>query len=261
MSSKVFYYSLLCFAYSIFIGCGEPLMEHDVNTVTPIVESYLQEGTNSLTVKVYSMEEYSKDEIILSKPISQLNVSINQTLLTEISSGVYQLNLETDTIREGQKFDMQFDYNGKSIEATTTVLSSIHSIIADPQYLEISSYSYYPSFSDSTQVVVSWDDPDNSYYQVFIESPNIQDLPSLGIFGRRMMQPFKGNTYRASAREFRSAGIHIIHVYRVDTDYAELYERVSASDLANPVSYIKNAFGIFTSMSTARVNVRVYEVD
>ena len=33
-------------------------MDSAVNTGTPVVESYLQEGSNILTVKVYSMEVY-----------------------------------------------------------------------------------------------------------------------------------------------------------------------------------------------------------
>lgn len=56
------------------------------------------------------------------------------------------------------------------------------------------------------------------------------------------MQPSKGISYRISTRELGSTGIHRIHVYRIRGDYAEPYERVSASDLANPVSYIQNAF-------------------
>ena len=235
-------------------------MNYAVDTVTPIVECYLQESSNNLTVKVYSMEVYLEDDLQLSKPIGQLKVNINNIELTETSSGVYTLDLETNTIEEGQTYNMQFNYNGKSIEAATTIPSPVHSLAVEPQYIELSS-SYYWNFSDTTQIVVSWDDPDNSYYQVYIESPNNPDMPAMGIFRRRMMQPFKGNTHRINSREFRSTGTHTIYVYRVCADYAELYERISASDLANPVSYIQNAFGVFTSMSVAKVNFTVYETN
>jgi hypothetical protein len=241
-------------------SCGEPLMNYEINTQTPVVESYLQENSNSLTIKVYSMEEYLIDEYKLSKPITGLNVNVNDRKLTETSSGTYTLELETDTLREGQKYNLQFGYNGKNIEASTTIPAPIRNLSAEPEFLTISSY-YYWGYSDTTEVVISWDDPDNSYYQIYIESPNITDMPSFGIFGRRMMQPFKGNSYRTTARDFRSAGVHWVYVYRVDKDYAELYERISSSDLANPVSFIQNAFGIFTSMSSARVRVWVFEND
>ena len=250
-------FAVIAIAIVFLFSCGEPLMEYEINTSMPVVECYLIEGSDSINVSVYSMEEFLKDDVKLSRPISQLNVTVNQTVLTEISSGKYALYLKDDSIREGQTYNLQFSYKGKSIEATTTIPSPIRSLAVEPQSLEV--YSSYWGFSDTTQVVVSWDDPDNSFYQVYIESPNNPEIPSMGVFRRRMMQPFQGNSYRISSRELRSVGIHTIYVYRVGKDYAELYERVSASDLANPVSYIQNAFGIFTSLSVAGITVRVYQ--
>ena len=240
------------------LSCGEQLMEYDIDTAMPVVECYLQEGADSVIVRVFSMEDFLKDDVKLSKPISGLNMTVNHIALTETVAGTYSLYLDDAPVQEGQVYLLQFDYNGKSIEASTTIPSPVRSLAVSPQAIEVSS-SYFWNFSDTTQVVVTWDDPDNSFYQVYMESPNNPELPSMGIFQRRMMQPFKGNSYRISSREFRSAGIHRIFVYRVGADYAELYERISASDLANPVSYIPHAFGIFTSMSVARINVNVYE--
>ena len=250
--------SPLILSFCLLVGCGESLMYNEINTAIPIVESYLHEGADSLIVRVYSMEEFLYDEVKLSRPISQLNLKINDNELTETSSGTYSLHLDNDSLREGQAYNLKFEFNGKSIEATTTVPSPIRSLTVEPKSIELWS-SYYWLTYDTTQVVVSWDDPDNSFYQVYIESPNNPNLPSSGVFRFRMMQPFKGNSYHISTRELRSTGIHRIYVYRVGSDYAELYERVSASDLANPVSYIQNAFGIFTSMSVASTSVRVYQ--
>ena len=252
-------YFIIAFLFILF-GCGEQLMDYNIETTTPVVESYLQEGADALTVKVYSMEVYLKnDEVELSKPITGLNISVNNKLLEEMSTGTYQLTL--DTLRQGQVYDLKFDYNGKSVEASTTIPAPVSNLRAEPETLEISSYYMWYGSDTAEVVTVSWDAPDNNYYQVYIESPNTTDMPSFGVFGRRMMQPFRGNTYRATARDFRSTGTHWIYVYRVNDDYAELYERVSSSDLANPVSFIHNAFGIYTSMSIARVGVYVYNSD
>jgi len=240
-------------------SCGEELMKKNKNTEMPVVESYLQEGTNSLSVKIYSMELYFVDDIEVSKPIEGLSVYINEKELTETSSGTYSLDLENDTIRENQEYNLRFDYNGKTIEALSTIPEPVKNLRVEPETLTIYSSWYFWDTSDETEVIVSWDNPDDSYYQVYIESPNITDTPSLGIFGRRTMQPFKGNTYRMTMRDFRSTGAHWIYIYRVNKDYVDLFERISSSDLANPVSSIQNAFGIFTSMSVARVRVDVYE--
>ena len=255
MSSKVLLF--LSMILLVLISCGEPLMENEVNTEMPVVACYLQEGAHNVTVNVYSMEEFLKEGVKMSSPVSQLQITVNNSELTETSSGTYTLNMGEDSIRAGEVYDLQFDYRGKRIEASTTIPSPIGSLVAEPQSLTLSS-AYYWNFSDTTQVVVSWDDPDNSFYQIYIESPNNPDLPSMGIFQRRMMQPFQGNTYQISSREFRSTGAHTVYVYRVGKDYAELYERITASDLANPVSYIRNAFGIFTAMSIAKISINVY---
>jgi hypothetical protein len=235
------------------------MMDYDISAEMPVVESYLQEGASSLTVKVYSMEAYLKDGYRLSKPVGGLEIDVNGQSLTETSSGTYSLDLGEDTIRENQRYDMQFAYSGKSVEGSATVPAPVCGLRVVPDSLVQSSSWYFMDSSDTAEVTVSWDDVDNSYYQVYIESPNTTDMPSLGIFGSRMMQPFRGNSYRATARDFRSPGTHRIHVYRVGRDYAELYGRVSSSDLSNPVSFIRNAFGIFTSLSVAKANVRVYE--
>jgi hypothetical protein len=59
--------------------------------------------------------------------------------------------------------------------------------------------------------------------------------------------------------DFPSVGYYTLYIYRVNKDYAELYERISSTDLANPVSFIDNAFGIFTSLSAGRIGFSVAE--
>jgi hypothetical protein len=259
MMRKIFIWIAVGVLISVLSGCSEALMDYVIDTEMPVVESYLQEGASSLTVKVYSIEVYLKDDYKLSKPVGGLKLTINDRELTETSSGSYSLDLGDDAICENQRFDLLFEHNGKTIEASTTVPAPVMNLRVDPETLTQSSSWYFMDSSDTAEVVVTWDDPDGSYYQLYIESPNTSDMPSLGIFGQRMMQPFRGNIHRATVRDFRSAGIHRIYVYRVGKDYADLYERVSSSDLANPVNSVRNAFGIFTALSVAQVQVTVYD--
>jgi hypothetical protein len=244
-------------------GCGHALTDVDADTQTPVVEGYLTEGENSLTVKVYSMEVYLKDDYRLSTPVDGLHLTVSDRVLTETRPGTYALDLGVDTLREGQVFDLRFEYDGRTVEGSAAIPAPVRGLRVEPESLVITS-TYYPwDLSDTTGVTVSWDDPAaavGSYYQVYIESPDVSgvSLPS-GVFGRRMMQPFRGNTYRTTARDFRSPGSHRIFVYRVCADYAALYERISSSDLANPSTSIRNAFGIFTALSVAEVRIAVYE--
>ncbi|MDR2775001.1 MAG: hypothetical protein LBC19_09750 [Tannerella sp.] len=256
---------LLPFVYfQLLTSCGEKLMDSEVNTDTPIVESYLQEGNNTLTVKLYSMEVYLKDDYLLSKPIGGLQLEINGRRAEETATGTYYLDLGEDTIRGQQTFDLSFDYIGKTVTASTSVPRQIANLHVEPAYItRVSSYYWWDS-TDTTGICLTWDDPDKSYYQIYIESPASSDMPDFGggtQFRRRMMQPFQGNSYKTTSREFMSIGYYSIYVYRVNKDYVDLYERISSTDLANPSSAIRNAFGIFTAMSAAKVEFQVIEVE
>jgi hypothetical protein len=244
----------------LFSACGETLMQQEVNTSTPVVESYLEAGKNSISVKIYTMEVYLGEDYILSQPVSGLNLKINDRDLTETGNGVYTLALGEDTIREGQKYELQFEYREKEVKTSTIVPQTVNNLEINPPNMEQSaSYGFWDTGSDTTQIILSWDNPDNGYYQIYVDASNTSSNFPDGNFRKRMMQPVQANSYTMSPREFRTVGNYSIYVYKVNKEYVELYERVSASDLANPVSFIENALGVFTAVSVARVEFTVYE--
>jgi hypothetical protein len=168
--------------------------------------------------------------------------------------------LGKDTIRPGQEYGLQFDYKGKTVKASTLIPQSVRGLKIEPEYITQTSLSYFwGADSDTTQITLSWDNPDNGFYQVYVDASGASSAVFDTNFRRRMMQPIQASSYTMSLREFRNAGNYFIYVYKVNKEYVELYERVSSSDLANPVSFIDNALGIFTSMSVARVRFTVYE--
>ncbi|MDR3269569.1 MAG: DUF4249 family protein [Tannerella sp.] len=260
MNDKFMKYGMRWVVLLLLTSCGEALMDYDINTSTPVVESYLLEGSNRLDVQVYSMEVYLKEGYQLSKPIGGLSLKVNDRALTETASGTYSLDLGEDTVRGLQKYDLSFEYLGKTVSASTSVPQAVTNLSIKPTSIIGTSY-YFLDTTDTTEIKLTWDDPDHSYYQVYIESPATSDVPSMGggtQFRRRMMQPFQGSSYTTTSREFMSVGTYNIYVYRVNKEYVDLYERISSSDLSNPASAIEDAFGIFTAMSVA--GVRFYVV-
>jgi hypothetical protein len=251
---------IVLFCLILFGSCGEELMEREINTATPIVESYLQEGATDLSVKLYSMEVYLGEEYILSRPITGLSLRVNDRELTETTSGTYQLALGEDTIRAGQEYRLQFEYNGKAVKASTLIPQSVTGLKIEPEYITRESSSYYRGInSDTTQIILSWNNPDNGFYQVYVDASNASSDYFDTNFRRRVMQPVQAASHTMTMMDFRSAGNYSIYVYKVNKEYVELYERISSSDLANPVSFIDNALGVFTSMSVAKVRFTVYE--
>lgn len=249
---------LVCLA-----SCGENLDAFGVDAGSPIVECYLEEGKNTLSVKLYTMEAYLGDDYVLSKPIGGLRLQVNGREVPETSGGTYSLDLGADTIRSLEEYHLEFEYEGKIVRASTTVPRPVGNLRIEPSQLTRAYASYYwgGEEEDSTEIVVSWDDPEGSFYQLYVVSPSTSTVntPSGPVFGRRMMQPFQGSRYVMRPMDFPVAGYYSIYLYRVNKDYADLYERVSSTDLANPVSSIDNALGIFTSMSLARAGFSVVE--
>ncbi|MDR1556279.1 MAG: DUF4249 domain-containing protein [Tannerellaceae bacterium] len=262
MKRRKYTYALLSpVACLIFVtGCGEELATSGIDIITPIVESYLEEGKKTLSVKLYSMEVYLGEDYIFSKPITGLHLQVNGGELHETANGTYSLDMGTDTIRGLQEYKLQFEYQGKTIQASTSVPQPIHNLTIEPSSITQTYSSYYwGEADDSTEIVLSWDDPDRSFYQVYVVSPSSATVntPSGPVFGRRMMQPFQGNRHVMRPMDFPATGYYTIYLYRVNKDYADLYERISSTDLANPVSSIDNALGIFTSLSVAAVGFSV----
>jgi hypothetical protein len=253
--------SILCLLFTVlFAACGEELMQQETNTTTPVVECYLEAGKNSISVELYTMEVYLGEKYILSQPITGLNLKINDRDLTETDKGTYSLALGEDTIREGQEYELQFEYQGKEVKASTVVPRMVNQLEINPQSIEQSaSYGFWDTGSDSIPITLSWDNPDNGYYQIYVDASSTSSAFPDNNFRKRMMQPVQASSYTMSPMEFRSVGNYYIYVYRVNKEYVELYERISSSDLANPVSFIDNALGIFTAVSVARVRFRVTE--
>jgi len=249
--------SLVCV---LLTGCGETLMQAEVNTDMPVVESYLEVGSAQITVKLYSMEIYLGEDYVLSKPLTGLTLRINDLELQENAKGSYSASLGADTIRSGQEYRLQFDYAGKTVQATTLIPAPVTQLKIEPASVKRTSSSYlWGMEGDTTKVILSWDNPDNSYYQIYVDASNTASDFFDSNFRKRMMQPIQAGSYALTMQEFRSAGSYYIYAYRVNKEYVDLYERISSTDLANPVSYIENAFGIFTSMSVARVSFQVIE--
>lgn len=256
-------FAFLC--TTLMYSCGEELTKYETSVKTPVVESYLELNGTQLTVKVYSMESFDEDNTQFSKPIKDLSIYVNDQLLTETSSGTYTLTNVSELLLKGNDCKLRFDYNGKTITANTIVPTKPTGLsISQFEIERTSSWYYTDSIPD---VTVSWDNPDNSYYQIYIQSTSqtsgSTQAPSFqgGGFGKMMMQPIQGNSYTLKMQDVSFGGFYNCVLYKITNEYAELYERMSSTDLANPVSFIDNGLGIFTAFSADTIQYKVVYTD
>lgn len=239
-------------------------------TDTPIVESYLKPGEHPL-VKISRQTPFSASVTYSSDDIENLSIQIKNKstsyVLTPIGDGQYIDS--TLTVEEGERYDLSFNYNSRSVTAYTD-------IPAKPLNFEQSATSITieqmtaggvpgerPTMPDP--VFLTWDNVDNSYYIVVIENMELT-LTAINDFGdkerpgnRFKKPPTTASGLRIQSMEFQYYGKHRLILYHVLPDYASLYSenQTSSQNLTNPSTSIMNGYGIFTGLNSDTLYISV----
>lgn len=268
----------LPFFLSLFaLGCT------DTNNVIapgdkPIITAYLAPGLPiSMTVK--SEMPYTEDNDGTSKPIEGLAIKITGSdgqvfNLKSDGSGNYT-SAKTELIgKAGTKYTLDFDYKGRKVTGTTEIPAKTEGMVLDK--VEIArtkidlSGGGFPGGGgggfggpggggdDNTAIKVSWNNPENAYYFLAVESVEtspelIINLPSGVSFPNRRFtnSPVVGTSTNAIPNSFSYFGNYNVILYRVGTDYAALYRSsgTTTQNISTPPTSIENGLGIFSGIN------------
>ncbi|KPM48686.1 DUF4249 family protein [Jiulongibacter sediminis] len=255
----------------------------------PVIEAFLAPG-QKVSMTVFTEIPYSfNEEENVSTSISGLEIIITgddgkNLTLNEIASGHYESS-EVLGI-EGTTYNMSFQYNGRTVSASTILpvkpqgfqlsLSEIERIERD------FSGGFVPGQGgfggpgggfqqeDRTPIEVTWNNPDEVYHFVaamyaeesldpvtqFPEDENGFTRPAR----RFNNQPVLTNATNLQPQSFEYFGNYNIILYRLNPDYAALYENnnTSTQNISTPISTISNGLGIFTGVNadTLRLTVK-----
>ncbi len=245
-------------------GCKKEASLPEYNT-DPVIASYLIPG-NTISLQLSHQESTSSTQY--SAPgLDSLNITItsNDTIyhLTSNGNGLY-----TDTslvITAGNKYSLQFTYNGKVVTASTilpakpTDYAQSATAIAITQITSSSSSSMgMPGSGPADPVKLTWSNSDNSYYIVVVQNMETNLVPindtmtiidSSRIFRNT---PTTGSSYNINTRDFTYYGYHRLILFHINADYASLYNNNSSSsqNLSTPSTGITNGVGIFTGINS-----------
>jgi len=179
-------------------------------------------------------------------------------------SGYYHYPGRDLNVQAGDGFQILIQYEGQNIDAETTVPPAPEGITLSSDKLILSS-DFSPGAGgfwagDTTQTVkVSWKAESNALFYVVVE--NMETNPdTINTFRptgnqpvRRMISaPTSSNEYRIQRFNLSYYGRHRVKVYRVNQEYADLYEsRMQDSrDLNEPLTNIHNGLGIFSAFNS-----------
>lgn len=253
----------------------------------PVVEGYLYAG-NSPEIKISRLIAFRDDVQYQNVVIDALDI-----VVADVTSGEYYgFSAAGDGIyinpsfiaEEGHSYSLQFAYGEYHITADTQVP-------AKPTGLELSNVTLYvrsmgggmpgvrsdddddddEDYEDlyPMQVEVSWDNPDDAYYMVLVEStesnPNsiddFDDDDERPSFSFRK-EPVRASSTTISQTDFSYLGRHNVILIRMQPEYVLLYENQDADSqsLIEIHANVENGYGVFTGMNADTTQVAVRRI-
>jgi hypothetical protein len=219
----------------------------------PVVECYISPG-NKIEVKITNEISYGSEGDTLL-PIPNLNVFVIcngvSRQLTYIGDAIYSISgVVVDT---GITYQLQFEYNGKQISASTTIPHKPTNFAGSDSTIDIPTPGSAPSgFPDP--ITYTWDNHSKDYHLLLVKciepTPVEIDTSRTRTFSFRT-EPTQTNTQKIDIRRFTYYGRHMVVLYRVWSEYAALYEsnESNSNNLTTPPGNITNGWGIFTGIN------------
>lgn len=265
-------------AIFLFLISGLSACKKDDNsefTDIPVIESYLNTG-KYLSLSVKRQIPFAGDINYCNDDVNNLEITVfcNNTkhILTPVGEGKYEDR--SLIIKEGERYDLSFIYNSRTVSAFTTVpvkpagfsqsAGSISVIRMDSATIPTAGNGRW-EMPDPLRL--TWENADDSYYIVVIE--NMEETPDpVRDFGDNEMPvsrfnkaPTTSDGIQMRPQEFQYFGKHRLILYHVLPDYASLFDENTntSQNLTNPSSSIVNGYGIFTGLNADTLYIDVNE--
>ena len=257
----------------IFSSCQQD-NDIKVDTDIPVVEAFLIPGEPINHVKLTKLIPFLSDgSSSIAEPINDADISIfiadesYKLQADTIRKGLYFLPDTNVLIIENEEYNIEFLYNDKMVSANTIAPEKPvnFKISQDIIYLERVVEGSYPNFENITYEI-NWDNEDASNYYLSIDLLETVIDPVNYHFTDTIMQtlstPEITDIYNISSRTIRYYGRYRVVLYKVNEEYAKLYESTSTSSqsLTDPYSNIENGKGIFTAFNTDTLFFEVREL-
>lgn len=259
--------TLIFILLMVFHGCNEnsdPILSQDII----VVQAYLYANESVTDVRLTQTLPLDVDSEADPEPVNDAVVRLikdDQVYLLEPSpgdSGYYHYSGNDISVNESELFRLEVEHGDNIIYAETIVPDA-------PQGVSISAVTAtIPNREDiflggidmnDLIITVTWDNDDESLYYVTIE--NIEENPNAvnesaggfmrpGKLPRRMVfRPTRNNEFRISPMQFEYFGKHLVKVYHVNQEYADLFDSQDqdSRSLNEPLTNIQNGLGVFSA--------------
>lgn len=233
-----------------------------------VVQGYLFAGEPVSDFTVTSVLPIDSDSSAVPEPISDAQITLIrdgtrfELVPTSGEPGRYHYPGMDLTVQVGDLFDMEISQGGITAFARTSVPErptglklSLDSLLL-PDFSTLDPRQGRPDLS-GTRVLARWANPNRELHFVAVDNvetdPDI--LPTTKIVRRiapRLIQmPTASDSSFVGLLQLTHFGDHWLRVYRVNQEYADLYEGIEqdSRDLNEPPSNIVGALGVFSAFS------------
>lgn len=276
--SPLLRYCLLLFIGLVLATACQKIESDTTNQAKPVVEGYLSAG-HPVSVKITN--EVLFTDVDTARAITGLNVTLTADgqsyPLTEDLYGAYRDN--SLLVDNSKVYSLQFDYNGKTISSSTTIpikplnykmenTDTSTNVIPLPS----DSILYIKQFNSGAgtgfpvlpaPMKLSWTNADQSYYLVVVQNieTNPEPINTAPIERTFIVRsnPIQTDNFLLRARIFQYYGRHWVILFKINAEYAALYQNNGSSSLTikTPYSNVVNGLGIFTGINSDTVTLRV----
>ncbi len=259
---------------SILSACDEESVSLSDNSI--VIEGYLVAGEPVEHIKISKMIMFNQEEEVTNPAINDAEVFIRWNeedfllSLLEPDSGVYGYPGPELQVIAGQTYEIFVEYFDNIVSAITTVPEKPAGLTVDRPTMVVESFTSFQEVRTRymEDVEIIWENDDQSYYYVHIE--NIDSNPGyVDIFGiledsprgsfTRITTPTQLDFHVLQGRIITRYGTHRIRLYKVQQEYADLYEtsEQDSRSLNEPLSNVDNGYGIFTSFNYEDIFIEV----
>ena len=258
-------YSLCVLALLFFMAaCQEAseLLEESAPIV--VVEGYLFANSNKADIHLSHLIPYTASTdfspyVNDANPILSVDDLTYPLVVNQGDTGQYYYPSTDLSIAANKTYSLEFDYNGTIVTATTTIPPAPKNVILSDNNIAIAPITgtgggFGGGISFPEPITLSWDNEEGNYY--FITIKNIETSPepinqTENTFNRSFQtEPTISDTYQINFRQFEAYGTHQVQLFRVNTEYVDLYENSDQDSrtLTEPPTNIVNGLGIFTGV-------------
>ncbi|MBX2820222.1 MAG: DUF4249 domain-containing protein [Rhodothermaceae bacterium] len=264
--------SILCLCIVLFTGCDSSSMESADDIA--VIEAFLFAGEPIDDILVTSTLPFNSTDTVAA-PINDAVISlikdgISYSLTSSSNEGTYHYEGDDLSVEPGDRFTFVMEYLGQTITAETDVPPAPLSVELDTTIFDVPSFNFGgggggpprgggPGGLDN-RLLVTWDNSADLLHYVVISS--VQENPEsifpdfigqrLGRRFRFISEPTRDNFFEVNLLLLEGIGEHQIKVYRVNQEYADLYDNRTqdSRDLNQPPDNIIGALGVFSAFNS-----------